>query len=202
MLKQIQFYIRPLYPLQQGASLLEVLITILILSFGLLGLAGLQSKNQQTLLESYQRAQAVLLLSDMAERMNANRAFMASYVSATSLGTGDTQPDNCNNFATIVAKDQCEWSRELKGSAELSGSGSTASKIGAVIGARGCITQIQAPDASAGVCRPGIYQISVAWQGVTQAAAPTASSCGNGQYGDETYRRVLTQQVSVGLLSC
>jgi type II secretory pathway pseudopilin PulG len=51
---------------QQGSSLLEVLITIVILAFGLLGLAAFQSKVQVAEVESYQRAQAILALADMS----------------------------------------------------------------------------------------------------------------------------------------
>jgi len=195
-------------PLHKGSSLLEVLITVLILSFGLLGLAGLQNKNQQALQEAYQRAQALLLLSDLSERMNANRVAAPNYVFANTLGTGDSQPENCNSLPVTATKDLCEWSNALKGSAELSTnssnslSGGDTSRIGAMIDARGCIEQLQAPDSSSGVCKPGIYKISVVWQGVNKTSVPTNSTCGEGQYGDDAYRRVLTQQVSVGLLSC
>ena len=57
---------------QYGATMIEVLITIVILAFGLLGLVGLQAKVQLADFESYQRAQAVVLLSDMVDRINAN----------------------------------------------------------------------------------------------------------------------------------
>ncbi|HEY0563491.1 MAG TPA: prepilin-type N-terminal cleavage/methylation domain-containing protein, partial [Methylophilus sp.] len=50
---------------QQGSTLLEVLITIVILAIGLLGLAGLQSRLHVSEMESYQRAQALVLLNDM-----------------------------------------------------------------------------------------------------------------------------------------
>ena len=40
----------------RGATLLEVLITIVILAFGLLGLVGLEAKMQTSEVESYQRA--------------------------------------------------------------------------------------------------------------------------------------------------
>ena len=60
--------------------MLEVFITIVILTIGLLGLAGLQSRLQASEMEAYQRAQALILLNDMASRIATNRANAASYV--------------------------------------------------------------------------------------------------------------------------
>jgi len=42
----------------RGATLIEVLVTIAILSFGLLGVAALQVRMQQAQAESYHRAHA------------------------------------------------------------------------------------------------------------------------------------------------
>ena len=59
---------------QQGFSLLEVLITMLIVSFGLLGIAGIiitSLKNNQS---SSARSQASLMVNDIVDRMRANRS--------------------------------------------------------------------------------------------------------------------------------
>ena len=48
----------------RGVSLIEVLVTIVILAVGLLGLAGLQMRLQSSEVEAYQRTQASLLLED------------------------------------------------------------------------------------------------------------------------------------------
>src|SRR5450830_905077 len=103
---------------QRGTSLLEVLITIVILAFGLLGLAGLQGKIQQAEVESFQRAQATLLLADMYESISANRANAANYVSANPIGTLDSQPTDCTTVTPRppqADQDICEWSNALKG---------------------------------------------------------------------------------------
>ncbi|MCU6433493.1 type IV pilus modification protein PilV [Undibacterium sp. Jales W-56] len=182
---------------QHGTSLLEVLITLVILAFGLLGLAGLQSKLHTAELESYQRVQAVLLLSDITERINANQPNAASYVTTGTIGTSDSQPASCANIATGSARDICEWSNALKGAGEMS----AGKNVGVMLGARGCITQIQAPNPATGVCTPGIYLVSVSWQGMTQTQAPTYT-CGQNLYGADTYRRTIATQVSVGLPTC
>lgn len=180
-----------------GVTLIEVLVTVVILGFGLLGLAGLQSKFNIGLIEAYQRAQAIVLLDSMSERMKANRAHAADYVTSGTLGTGDTQPADCMTVAAGAARDLCEWSAALKGAAEATGSTNT----GAMIGARGCITQLQAENAASGVCSPGIYQITVAWQGMHATQAP-AATCGANLYGADANRRAISTQVSVGLSTC
>jgi type IV pilus assembly protein PilV len=195
----------------RGATLLEVLITIVILAFGLLGLVGLEAKMQTSEVESYQRAQALILLNDMVDRMNAQLGSanalanpgdvpaVDAYASATVYGTGDTPATPCSTQAQGAARDHCEWSVALQGAAETQG----ARNLGAMIGARGCITQLQAPNTNTGVCTPGIYLVSVAWQGLNMTAAPPAgATCGLNSYGDEKYRRVVSARVMVGLPSC
>lgn len=184
---------------QRGTTMLEVLVTILILAFGMLGLAGLQAKIHLAEMEVYQRAQAVVLLSDMVERINANRANAATYVTgaASPLGTGDTQPTTCP-AATGAARDQCEWSNVLKGAAETA----SGLNVGAMIGARGCIEQLQAPDTSWGVCKPGIYQVTVVWQGLNATAAPSLACASAVPYGSTALRRAIAVSVSVPLNSC
>lgn len=183
---------------QSGTSLIEVLLTCIVIAFGLLGLAKLQSKVQVAQVESYQRVQATLLVADMSERIaNADRSAIGDYVSNEVFGTDDSQPASCAALALGVKRDLCEWSQALKGASETKAS----ANVGAMSGARGCITQIQASNATAGICQPGIYQISVAWQGRHQTIAPN-DACGKDLYGDETYRRVIFTQVTIGLPSC
>ena len=199
-----------------GFALLEVLITIVIVAFGLLGLLGMQSKMELAEVEAYQRAQATLLVSDMADRMRSSpfaacsagastipqksqcmAVRLQAYVTSGPLGTGDTQPSDCSNLAAGAALDECQWSNALKGVSETNASGD----VGAMTGARGCIEVIQAPDASAGVCTPGIYRVSAVWQGLNPTAAPDIG-CGTGLYGSETLRRVVATRVSVPLPLC
>jgi type IV pilus assembly protein PilV len=182
----------------RGTTMLEVLITIVILAFGLLGVVGLQSKMQVAEIESYQRAQAILLLQDMVDRINVNRPNAASYVSGSVFGTGFS--DSGCSSATGVALEQCQWHYALMGAAETSGS----TNLGAMIGARGCVEQLQAADPTAGVCTPGIYLVSVAWQGfsTTNVTSAPAQVCGAGQYTDDRLRRVIAARVVVGLPEC
>lgn len=183
-----------------GAALIEVLVSILIVSFGLLALAGLQTKMNSALLEAYQRAQALTLLEDMTQRIQANQTLSVNYIAA-SLGTGDAQPADCATIATPTRAqlDLCEWSNALKGAAERNASDSN---IGAMIGARGCVEQLQAANPATGVCQPAIYRVTVAWQGLNPTVAP-AVQCGANQYGDDdTLRKAISSRVIVPLPGC
>ena len=174
----------------KGFSLIEVLVTIVILTIGLLGLAGLQFRALTSQMESYQRSQALILLKDMADRIDNNRVNAASYVTTTPLGTGSA---SCTATGAGSAGDLCEWNNALLGAAELDSAGN---KVGAMIGARGCVYQIVA--AASGV--PGQYVVSVAWQGLNNTATP-AVNCGQNQYGNEALRRVVSLPLSIATLN-
>ena len=84
-------------PRQRGTSLLEVMITLVLVAFGLLGIAAFQAKAQVGSIEAYQRAQAVLLLEDMQSRISGNSAQAEAYVTASPVGTDDSQPADCSS---------------------------------------------------------------------------------------------------------
>jgi type IV pilus assembly protein PilV len=176
--------------LQRGATLIEVLVTIVIIAFGLLGMAGLQVRLQMSEMESYQRSQALILLNDMANRIAANRNNAASYVTSTALGSGVTCP---TSTTTIADRDKKEWCDALQGAAETSGS----SKLGAMIGGRGCV-ELNGAD----------FMVTVAWQGLTPISAPPASvTCGVNLYDtsgtpcvSDLCRRAITTIVRIATL--
>lgn len=58
---------------QAGTTLLEVLITVILVSLGLLGLAGLQLTTVQNTNSATERFEATTLARDILERMRANR---------------------------------------------------------------------------------------------------------------------------------
>ncbi|MBK9326256.1 MAG: type IV pilus modification protein PilV [Hydrogenophilales bacterium] len=62
-----------------GASLIEVLVTMVIVAIGLLGLAGLQVANFRNAQDAYYRSQATFLANDILDRMRVNRAAGADY---------------------------------------------------------------------------------------------------------------------------
>lgn len=58
----------------RGASLIEVLIAIMVLSLGLLGLAGMQANALKGMQSAQARSLASLHIQDIVDRMRANRA--------------------------------------------------------------------------------------------------------------------------------
>jgi type IV pilus assembly protein PilV len=168
--------------------MVEVLVTIVILTIGLLGLAGLQGRASTAQIESYQRSQALVLLKDMADRIKANRANAPAYVAA--LGTGAACPAA---GSSVVANDLNQWCNALQGAAEAQ---SGVGNVGAMTGALGCITQTIAP--ASGVASQ--YLVAVAWQGLNTTQAP-GISCGQNQYGSESLRRVVAVPVDIADLN-
>jgi type IV pilus assembly protein PilV len=59
--------------LQSGTTLIEILITVVLVSVGLLGLAGLQLTSVQNSNSAGERFEATTLARDILERMRANR---------------------------------------------------------------------------------------------------------------------------------
>lgn len=174
---------------QRGVTMLEVLITIFIVSFGLLGLAGLQARMVVAQVEAYQRAQGITILKNMVTRLHAahptTAADVASYVTDTPRGTGQDLQD-CS-VLTGAALDLCEWNNALLGATETTAAGN----VGAMTGARGCVESVAvAPP-------PYTFKVSVVWQGMSDTAAPASTTCGSGSYGDAKKRRALVATVTI-----
>ncbi len=165
-----------------GFSLIEVLIAIVVLAFGLLALAHLVGRSSQEQLEAIQRTQSMALVQDMVDRINDNRKQAAAYV-------GDYVPtsprEECAAAPTQVAIDQCEWRNRLAGADAWDGE----RPIGAPMAARACIT----------TPAPNVYVVAVAWQGVLATGA-AESPCAAGVLPVEAGRRVYSAVVQIAQL--
>ncbi len=73
---------------QHGFTLVEVLISVLVLSVGLLGIAGMQAFGMRQTLNSHMLSIANSQANDMIERMQANREELAKTKKATPEATG------------------------------------------------------------------------------------------------------------------
>lgn len=72
---------------QGGFSLLEVLIAMVVLAFGLLGFALLQTMNVRYVQSANYRTQATNLAYDLTEQMRSNR-YQASWYTAATFAAG------------------------------------------------------------------------------------------------------------------
>ena len=164
-----------------GFTLIEVLVTILIVAVGLLGLAALQVNTLNKQFETLQRAQVTAMVEDMASRIRMNPSEAKSgayYVSAS--GT------NCGSLLG-ADRDLCEWNAMMSGASVVD----DGVNLAAPLDVQGCIEV--GPTSGSGET---VLRVSMAWQGVTKSAAPGVS-CGANDYGDEAYRRVIFRDVAV-----
>jgi type IV pilus assembly protein PilV len=90
--------------LQKGVSLIEVLIAILVLAFGMLGFALMQTMGVRFAESSNYRTQATNLAYDMLDMMRSNRLLAAQYTNATF--TGGAVPASCARTAGAVSINQ------------------------------------------------------------------------------------------------
>ncbi|NOZ52569.1 MAG: type IV pilus modification protein PilV [Gammaproteobacteria bacterium] len=101
-----------------GFTLIEVMVSVLVISVGLLGMAGLQTTGIQQSHKSYLKTQASLLAFDMADRMRANLVGVTAghYDAVNSIDAlVETIPDCINagtpcSAADTASHDAYQWS--------------------------------------------------------------------------------------------
>jgi len=106
------FVIHRLRIRQQGFSLMEVLITILIVSFGLLGMAALIISGARSNNIAHYRSVASKQTEDIADRMRANRAGLIAgaydALTATTPDSVDCVTNACSE-TQIATYDHAQW---------------------------------------------------------------------------------------------
>ncbi len=112
-----------------GFSLLEVLIAVVVLSIGLLGIAGLQLTGMRFAHNSNLRYLAALQATDMADRMRANRAgiIAGNYNNISGIGSDPNCIETGCSPAQMAATDAFQWNT-------VNG-GSLPTGVGTVVGA-------------------------------------------------------------------
>ena len=92
---------------QQGVTLIEVLVTLIIVVIGLLGIVSLQVATMKNTVATNQRYQATLLAYDMAERMRTNSHNIADY---NGLNANVDCGSGCSN---VARQDMYDWMQNL-----------------------------------------------------------------------------------------
>jgi type IV pilus assembly protein PilV len=196
-----------------GFSLVEVLITLLIVTVGLLGVSQLLARSHISEMESYQRVQGLILLSDTVDRIKVNRETASCFAVTTdtangipfigTAGTGYLGTPTCtastgaNNAQAITTLNEIDGL--LAGAAEVK-SGTAA---GAMIGARSCIsydsTTELADTLGVAMSGTGVYTVVVVWQGLSDTTTSLVN-CANNLYGNENRRRVVSTTLRIAKL--
>ena len=183
----------------RGASLMEVLVSVFVLSIGVLGVAGLQITAKRANFEATQRATAAALAQDIIERMRSNPEELSTYTDAglgriidgAVMSLVDCSADCAP--ASLAEYDLYELEQAANGVAEQVGGNG----VGGLTLPTTCI---DGPDGGSGV-----YTVAIAWRGMTKLSDPTTDDCGagSGKYDTlggaevDVYRRVLTMPVFI-----
>ena len=104
-------------------TLIEVLVTLVIISVGLLGVAALQLTTVRNNYDSFVRTQAAVLASDMLDRMRANRSDVMANLYKADFGD-ITKPGN------NAERDIAQWKATLKDQLGPNAAGRIVSVIG------------------------------------------------------------------------
>lgn len=106
-------------PRQEGFTLVEVLVTLVIFAFGMLGVAGLQLISLANMDSAQYRSVASLKAAEMAERIRANPQTVYDGVAGADMKCRTThynnsyaQPDDCAP-ESLAQDDIWDWSQEL-----------------------------------------------------------------------------------------
>ena len=94
-----------------GFTLIEVLVTMVVLAIGLLGVAAMQVRGLQYSHDAYLRSQISVLAYGMADRMRLNRAAVASYAGTYTVPT--TAPAGCVVATVSATNDLTCWRSQV-----------------------------------------------------------------------------------------
>jgi type IV pilus assembly protein PilV len=175
---------------QRGAGLIEVAISLLVLSIGALGLGSLQLAAKRMGYEAIQRTEAAALAMDLFERLRANRVALPAY-GTTGIGAGSgaqlpAPPVACDGGRCSAAQmsgwDLWQWERALDGAG-------TGARAGGLVRPTACVT----------VTGRRVI-VEIAWQGFRPLSVPAQeNACGLGNYGaDDADRQWLQVSSWIG----
>jgi type IV pilus assembly protein PilV len=105
-----------------GVSMIEILVTLTIIAFALLGLLGLQARALSFQKDSFDRKSATELVAQLAERMRANHRGFTGGNYAYALDSTDATPavipvcatPTACTVAEVAARDLNQWGAELR----------------------------------------------------------------------------------------
>lgn len=165
---------------ESGATLLEVLVALVVLSLGCIVAAGLQATSQKTNHDAQQRLIATFLVNDIIEKMRTNPQGLASYatagLSATNITSAPTKTCKMTTPCSAIelsALDLWEWQQAMTGFSVTAG----ATNVGGLIQPTGCIA-----------VNGGSVRVTLSWFGI-DALSDTGTESGIGTCGPASANR-------------
>jgi len=168
---------------QRAFSLIELLVSIVIFSVGLLAVAGLQTVSKSANFESVQRTTASHIAYGLLEDMRTNGNGIDMYLASADLGDNVMPAEpapNCGtmgstcNAAQKAVHDLWFWEEVLDGEMEVGAEGAAGGLVQPTI----CIDGPVGGGA-------GIYTVTIAWRGGVSLLDSGLITCGDGsgKYG-------------------
>ncbi|MCE9685280.1 type IV pilus modification protein PilV [Shewanella sp. AS16] len=168
---------------QNGFSLIEVLIALVILVIGLIGIFNLHLVAKRGSFESFQQTQASYYAKDIVNRMKLNRGQLTAYA-ATYTGALARPAKACDvaigatslcTPAETAAWDKYQWEQLLNGSAEAVGS----QLVGGLDSPYACVTT-SSTTLNGRTYPNALVKVVIAWRGIRESSDTSyeASDCG------------------------
>lgn len=180
---------------QSGISLIEILVTTVVFSVGLLGVTGLNAISQRASFEAVQRSVGSELAYALLEDLRGNSDALVDYLAAGDLGRGSRGAEpapTCDDPVAPCTAQQLaihglwEWEQALDGALETAAGVAT----GGLLAPTACIGGPVAGDA-------GVYSVTIVWRAGSELTDLALNNCGagTGLYGTgNTFRRMVVIQ--------
>lgn len=160
-----------------GFTLIEVLVAIVVFSFGLLGVAGMMTISVKNNHNGYLRSQANFLAENMVDRMRANPValFNGDYDGTASTGASDCVTASPCTFAELAQYDTEQWAQSISsmlpsGEGTIACANPNAPDLSSIDEAKGISIWIPYPPYS------GMCTITVNWRESNEASAQDAQT--------------------------
>ncbi|WP_076542954.1 type IV pilus modification protein PilV [Shewanella sp. UCD-KL21] len=152
---------------RNGFSLIEVMVSLVILTVGLIGIFNLHIISKRGSFESFQQTQASYYANDMINRMKLNPSQLANYAGTYS-GTPTEPSPNCTtatcNSGEMLAWDLYEWRASFNGADEVVGT----QNVGGLDTATACV-----------IVNNNTVNVIMSWKGIRETSdAGNNEDCG------------------------
>ena len=153
---------------QRGLSLIELMVSLVILVVGLIGIFNLHLIAKRGSFESFQQTQAAYLANDIVNRMKLNRSELSNYAdtyTGAKAAVKSCETNICTTTETLNW-DQYQWDQTLIGASEQVGN----QKVGGLDSPVACIIE-----------NAGAVSVTITWRGIREmsASSKVSSDCGH-----------------------